>query len=415
MSLSQPAGAASYTAELAWLYGMQKFGIKLGLDRTREFLETLGWEQGAQRFLHVAGTNGKGSVCAMLESICRSGGLTTGMFTSPHLVTFRERIRLNGDMAGREEIARRLARIRKVCESMAPPPTFFEITTALAFEIFREANLDVIILETGLGGRLDSTNVIRPMVSVITSVGMDHTHILGDTLAKIAWEKAGIIKPGVPVVTGPLADEAGAVVAHVAAEKGAPLIRVTEPLAAGEIGLRGSYQRMNAAIALRTVEAAGLDITSPRCAEGLRTVQWPGRFELVRRYGRLFILDGAHNPDAARMLAATWLETYGTWRPSVILGVLRDKDANAICRELAAFAGEFVVVPINNPRNTAPEDLLGIATQWAPAKVCPTLEEALSTAPTGDIPTLITGSLFLVGETLVTMGLAEASGEISAQ
>jgi dihydrofolate synthase/folylpolyglutamate synthase len=413
MNPAQPEEAASYTAELAWLYGMQVFGIKLGLERTREFLETLGWRQGEEHYLHVAGTNGKGSVCAMLESLCRAGGLSTGMFTSPHLVTFRERIRVNGNMVDREEIARRLARIHTVCDAMETPPTFFEITTALAFEIFREAKPDVIILETGLGGRLDSTNVIRPLVSVITSVGMDHTHILGGTLGEIAAEKAGIIKQGVPVVTGPLAREAAEVVARVAVERGAPLSEVAEPLTGFEIGLRGPHQRMNASVALSVLEAAGLALTPAQIAEGLRAVQWPGRFQQVRHAGRIFILDGAHNPDAARMLAATWCETYGTVRPSVILGIVRDKDAETICRELAAIAGEFVVVPVRNARGTSPEDLQRIASAWGPARVSPSIEAAIAAA--GESPTLITGSLFLVGEALVAFGLAEASGEVSVQ
>ena len=414
MNPAIPQDATSYTAELAWLYGMQSFGIKLGLDRTRAFLAALGWEQGGQRFLHVAGTNGKGSVCAMLESICRAGGLTTGMFTSPHLVTFRERIRLNGDMAGREEIARRLARIHEVCDSMDPPPTFFEIATALAFEIFREAQPDVIILETGLGGRLDSTNVIRPLVSVITSVGMDHTHILGGTLGEIAGEKAGIIKHGVPVVTGPLAEEAAEVVTRVAAEREAPLSRVTEPLTDFGFGLRGPHQQMNAAVALRALEAAGLAFTPEQIAEGLRAVQWPGRFQQVRHAGRIFILDGAHNPDAAHTLAATWRETFDAARPSVILGIVRDKDANAICRELAAIAGEFVIVPVRNARGTPPEDLQRIASAWAPARVSPSLAQAIATSAT-ESPTLITGSLFLIGEALVALRLADPSGEVSVQ
>jgi dihydrofolate synthase/folylpolyglutamate synthase len=411
----EPPPASSYTTELAWLYGMQALGIKLGLERTRAFLQTLGWEQGAQRAFHVAGTNGKGSVCAMLESICRAGGMTTGLFTSPHLVTFRERIRINGEMAGREEIAEQLAFIHRVCDGMETPPTFFEITTALAFRIFQRAKPDVMILETGLGGRLDSTNVIHPLVSVIASVGMDHTHILGGTLGEIAWEKAGIIKQGVPVVTGPLAEEAAAVVARVAAEREAPLSRVTQPLMGCQIGLRGVHQRMNAAVARRALEAAGLDFTPAQISKGLQSVQWPGRFQQVRRRDRLFILDGAHNPDAARTLAATWREAYGDARPRVILGIVRDKDAAAICRELSGIAGEFVIVPVGNPRGAPPADLQPIASAWAPASVCPSLEEAIAAAPSGQLPTLITGSLFLVGEALVALGLAEPSGEVSVQ
>jgi dihydrofolate synthase/folylpolyglutamate synthase len=351
----------------------------------------------------------------MLESICRAGGMSTGMFTSPHLVTFRERIRINGAMAGREEIAEQLARIHRVCNGMETPPTFFEITTALAFLIFQRAKPDVIILETGLGGRLDSTNVIHPLVSVIASVGMDHTHILGGTLAAIAWEKAGIIKQRVPVITGPLPEEAAQVIARVAAEREAPLIRVTEPLANRQIGLRGPHQQINAAVAVRALDAARLDFTPAQISRGLQSVQWPGRFQQVHHRDQLFILDGAHNPDAARTLAATWRESYGAARPRVILGIVRDKDAAAICRELSAIAGEFVLVPVSNPRSASPADLQRIASAWAPATTCSSLEEAITNAPSGPIPTLITGSLFLIGEALVALGLAEPSGEVSVQ
>ena len=185
---------------------------------------------GGERFLHVAGTNGKGSVCAMLDSICRAAGMRTGLFTSPHLVTFRERIRLNGEMAGKEEIAEELTRIRGLCERAETQPTFFEITTALALEIFRRNEMDVVVLETGMGGRLDATNIVRPEVAVITSVGMDHTQFLGGTLQEIAGEKAGIIKPGATVITGRLPPEAATVVAAAAAERGAPLVEVSEPV-----------------------------------------------------------------------------------------------------------------------------------------------------------------------------------------
>jgi len=405
----------SYAEGLAWLYGTQVRGIKMGLERMREFLGALGWEQGAERVIHVAGTNGKGSVCAMLEAICRAAGMRTGLFTSPHLVTFRERIRVNGEMAGEEEIAEHLARIREISEGMETGSTFFEMTTGLAFEIFRRASLDVIVLETGLGGRLDSTNVIQPSVAVITSVGLDHTHILGGTLREIAWEKAGIIKAGAPVVTGPLAAEAAAAVAEVAAERGARLIPVTEPVRDCVVGLNGAHQRMNAAVALRALEMAGLEIAPEHRAEGLRRVEWPGRFQRVTRGERAFVLDGAHNPEAARTLAGTWRELHGDSRPQVILGVVRDKDASGICRELAAVAGEFVIVPVRNPRAGSVEELRTIAGAWRPSRVCGSLEEAIALAPRGEPPTVITGSLFLVGEALVALGLAEGVQEVSVQ
>jgi dihydrofolate synthase/folylpolyglutamate synthase len=419
----------SYEEALAWLYGTQERGIKMGLDRMRAFLAALGWEAGGQRFLHVAGTNGKGSVCAMLESICRAAGMRTGLFTSPHLVTFRERIRRDGEMAGKEEIAGQLTRIREVCERMGIQPTFFEIATGLAFELFRSTELDVIVLETGLGGRLDSTNVVHPLAAVITSIGLDHTQILGGTLREIALEKAGIIKPGVPVVTGPLPEEAEVAIAEVAAERGARVVRVGGPISEdffpaetrrrgggqeGEMGLKGAHQRVNAAVAVRTLEAAGFEIGAEDVAEGLRRVRWPGRFQDT---GRGFILDGAHNPDAARRLVETWREAYGEGRTQVILGVVRDKDARGICAELAPLAEEFLIVPVRSPRAGPVEELLEIAAEWRPSRGCGSLQEAMATVRSRgeEAPALITGSLFLMGEALVLLGIEEGEQEVSAQ
>jgi dihydrofolate synthase / folylpolyglutamate synthase len=402
----------NYAEALAWLYGTQDRGVKLGLERMRDFLAALGWEQGTQRFLHVAGTNGKGSVCAMLESICRAAGMRTGLFTSPHLVTFSERIRVNGEMAGAGAIAEHLTRIRETCERMGTQPTFFELTTGLAFEVFRQAGLDVIVLETGMGGRLDSTNVVQPLAAVITSIGMDHMQYLGNTLANIAGEKAGIIKPGVPVVTGPLPEEAAAVIAEVAGARGAELIIVREPVEGFSVGLKGKHQRMNAAVAVRAMEAAGLEIGLEEIAEGLRTVRWPGRFQDT---GRGFILDGAHNPDAAERLAETWREEYGERRTGVILGILQDKDAAGICAGLAAVAEEFVIVPVRSPRTRPVDELQEIAADWRPSRACASLEEAMASTRGGAAPALVAGSLFLVGEALVLLGLAEGEQEISAQ
>jgi len=399
----------NYPEALAWLYGTQERGIKLGLDRVRAFLGEIGW-QGKGRYLHVAGTNGKGSVCAMLDSICRAAGLRTGLFTSPHLVTFRERIRLAGEMAPKEEIADELTRMRGVCDAMQA--TFFEITTGLALTLFERHGVDLAVLETGLGGRLDSTNVVCPAVAVITSIGMDHMELLGGTLGEIAREKAGIIKRGVPVVTGPLPEEAGGVVAAIAAERGATWIQVTEPVGGYAVGLKGAHQRVNAAVALRAREAAGILVEPGVIAEGLRGVRWPGRFQDT---GLGFVLDGAHNPDAARRLAETWREEYGAEPTEIILGVVAGKDARGICAELAPVARRFTIVPVRNPRGRPAAEVFEIAEGLRPSRVCGSLEEAIGTTPGGGKPALITGSLFLIGEALVCLGLAEGGQEISGQ
>ena len=201
----------TFQESLSWLYGTQQVGIKLGLDNIRRLLGALGVEVERSRFLHVAGTNGKGSVCAMLDAICREAGFRTGLYTSPHLVTFHERIRLNGVMIPGEAVVAGLSRIRGLIAGWEMHPTFFEITTALALDYFQRENAELIVLETGLGGRMDATNVVRPAVSVITAIGLDHQAYLGSTLAEIAGEKAGIIKPGLPVVSAPQDREAEAV------------------------------------------------------------------------------------------------------------------------------------------------------------------------------------------------------------
>jgi dihydrofolate synthase/folylpolyglutamate synthase len=230
----------NYKQALAWLYSLQRFGIKLGLENIRRLLDELSRSGGFQtavgdleialpcKVIHVAGTNGKGSVCAMIDSICRAQGYRTGLFISPHLVTFRERIRINGEMISETAVADGLTMIRALIADWEPHPTFFEVTTALALKHFRDAKIDVAILETGLGGRLDATNAVQSDVSVITPIGLDHEEWLGHTLAEIAGEKAGIIKPGVAVVSAPQRPEAEHVIRARAAECGAPLQSINE-------------------------------------------------------------------------------------------------------------------------------------------------------------------------------------------
>jgi len=248
----------NYREALAWLYSLQRFGIKLGLENIQRLLNELSRSGGLQsaassadatvgdleialpyKVIHVAGTNGKGSVCAMIDSICRARGYRTGLFTSPHLVTFRERIRVNGEMISEDAVADGLTTIRNLVADWDPHPTFFEVTTALAVKYFSEANIDVAILETGIGGRLDATNAIQSYVSVITQIGFDHEELLGTTLAEIANEKAGIIKPGIPVVCAPQQREAEEVIRARAAECKAPLQFVTEHYDRSSVGLRG--------------------------------------------------------------------------------------------------------------------------------------------------------------------------------
>ncbi len=395
----------NYPDALAWLYATQLTGIKLGLETVRRLLDAVGFETRA-RILHVAGTNGKGSVCAMLDAVCRAEGLRTGLFTSPHLVSFRERVRLDGRPIPETAVAEGLTRLRDLTADWNPPPTFFEYVTVLALDWLGRQHVDVIVLETGLGGRLDATNALTPAVSVVTSVDCDHMAWLGDTLAAIAGEKAGIIKPGVPVVSAPQDPAAADVIARTAAERGSELRVVHAPLPADwTLALPGTHQRINAAVALAALDAAGIGTTERARREGLAGVEWPGRFQRLEN-GR-FVLDGAHNPAAARRLAHTWHEEYGGHhRATLVLGVLRDKDLAAICRAVAPLAARALAVPVRSPRAAAPEEICAALALVAPGlevRTAPSLGEALAEACEHPEPVLVAGSFFLVGETLALL------------
>jgi dihydrofolate synthase/folylpolyglutamate synthase len=384
----------NYADALAWLYSAQQHGIKLGLDNTNALLAALDVDSAAQRFIHVAGTNGKGSVCAILDAICRAGGLSCGLYTSPHLVNFRERIRLDGGMISETDVANGLTRIRdSVPDRVAP--TFFEITTVLALDYFARHQPQIVILETGLGGRLDATNVIRPLVSVLTPIDIDHSAWLGNSLEQIAREKAGIIKPDVQVVSAKQHPEVEMVLRDVASRMGAPLTIYTAPLPY-PVGLKGSHQNVNAALAVAALRKTDLGISESAIEEGLKTVSWPGRFQHL---GERFILDGAHNPAAATQLVETWREIYGNLKPHIIFGLLKDKDARSICQIMRQIGDYFSVVPVRSARSFDSAELAGIlANSGAKISVLDSVRTAIEAAAAG--PVLITGSLFLVGEAL---------------
>ncbi len=391
-----------YRAALTWLYSTQLVGIKLGLETVERLLAALDYRSAA-RVIHVAGTNGKGSVCAMIAAMCDAQGYRTGLFTSPHLVAFPERIRLDGHPIPAAAVAEGLTRLRELTAAWTPSPTFFEFTTVLALDWFQRMRAEVIVLETGLGGRLDATNAVTPVVAVLTAIDYDHMAWLGDTLTAIAGEKAGIIKPGVPVVSAAQEPEAAAVIARVAAENSAPLRIVSEPVPDSvTVGLAGSHQRVNAALAVAALEASGIAIDPKARQAGLAGVDWPGRFQRLEN-GRI-ILDGAHNPAAARRLAHTWREEFGDrHRATVILGILQDKDVAAICQALAPLAERFLAVPVRNPRTFAAAELGAVLSQvggGVPVAEAPDLAGALQTARGETETILVTGSLFLVGEAL---------------
>ena len=445
----------SYTEALRWLYSLQRFGIKLGLENIRRLAADLGLDLGsargsravfggspntsmARRVIHVAGTNGKGSVCAMIDSICRAAGLTTGLFTSPHLVTFRERIRINGEMISEDAVAAGLTHINKLVADCDPHPTFFEVTTALALKYFSDARIDICILETGLGGRLDATNAVQSDVAVIAPIDFDHQKWLGHSLAQIAAEKAGIIKPKIPVVSAPQLREAEEVIRKRAAECGAPLQFVTATYDSSPIALPGPHQKRNAALALAALKLDGfkpsslpsapIEISDAAVAHGLAGVEWPARFQ---KWDEQLIIDGAHNPAAARVLAQTWRENFGDERATLILAVLDDKDVHGICEALATISELVLLPPIRSERAAEPEQLarslqrvrlVGQPLRLPPGDAPPlqiqitsSIDDALKIARGRPKRILLTGSLHFAGEALAHLQGRPAAFEECAQ
>lgn len=399
----------TYAEALAWLYGTQRFGIKLGLENVQRLLGELKLPGSEQRIIHVAGTNGKGSVCAMIDSICRAAGYRTGLFTSPHLVTYRERIRVDGEMIRTNEVANGLTTIRELIKDWEPHPTFFEITTALALDHFKKSGCDLIVLETGLGGRLDATNALTPVVSVITPVAYDHEKWLGNTLEAIAGEKAGIIKARIPVVAAQQRAEAMNVIRGRAAECEAPLELVTDAYANGVVGLAGRHQRENAALVIAALRAGNVSVSTDAIIHGLANVEWPARFQ---RWDERTIIDGAHNPAGAQILAETWRAEFGEERATIILAVLREKNVPEICRALAPIATRFLLPQIRAERAFSPNDLeveLSTITPLLPnasparTSITSSFADALAAARAHPERILITGSLHFAGEALATL------------
>ncbi|HUZ07578.1 MAG TPA: folylpolyglutamate synthase/dihydrofolate synthase family protein [Candidatus Paceibacterota bacterium] len=405
-----------YSEAIQFLYSLRLFGAKFGLENTFHLAALAGNPQGKLRFIHVAGTNGKGSTCAMLESIYRAAGLRVGLFTSPHLVSFRERIQVNRQLIPENKVVRLVEELRAV--NLENEATLFEFATVMALKFFAEQQCDLVIWETGLGGRLDATNIVTPLASVITNIAFDHQQWLGGTLEKIAAEKAGIIKPGIPVVT--TADDlaAFAVFESVAREKNSPLTHIGQDPASSlqhPTSLLGDHQKLNAALALATVEVLQKQIPVPeeKIRAGLATVNWPGRLQWVEKAGGgKILLDGAHNVAGAETLRAALEKDFAGTKPVLIFGALADKNWPAICRLLAPLASKIFTVPVASGRTAeanALADSFRSANPAAAAAACENLSGALIACK--DEPfVVITGSLYLVGEALERLGLSPADG-----
>jgi dihydrofolate synthase/folylpolyglutamate synthase len=421
---------------LEYLFGLERFGIKFGLDNIRTLVDDLGRPDEAFRSIHIAGTNGKGSVTAMVDAALRAAGVRSGRYTSPHLVDLIERFAIDGEPVSHETLVALVGELRDRISRLisagrlSAQPTFFEVTTAAALELFRRAKVDAAVLEVGLGGRLDATNVITPVVTAITSIAFDHEKYLGHTLASIAAEKAGIIKPGVPVVVGPMAPESADAIAAIARERNAPLVSAIEGVTADRIpqppgaptrirlrtpardygeltlSLRGAHQISNAIVAVRLLETlagSGIDVPAASIAAGLAGVTWPGRLD--HRWlpdGREVILDAAHNPAGAATLAAYLEETWAE-KPPLVFAVMTDKDVTRMFEALLPAISTLVITRSSNARSADPASLAHVAHAIAPdlqVLIEPVRRDALAAAWSLSNRIVIAGSIFLLGDVM---------------
>ena len=412
---------------LAYIHSLEAIGIKLGLEQIRTLDALLGHPSRATRSIVVAGTNGKGSVTAMLERGLRDAGYRTGRFTSPHLSRLSERFAIDGLEVSAATLEAAAGRIRDAASRMPSPPSFFEATTAIAFDLFRDAAVDVAVLEVGLGGRLDATNVADSEAAAITQIDFDHEAWLGSTLPQIAAEKAGVIKPGAVValaenpctvreVIGAAANQAGATlvyapeavcVSDVTMVKGRVRCSITTPRASYStltLALRGRHQLANAIVAIRMLEELGIrkpfDIPAGAVRAGVEGAVWPGRLELIGWQDAEVLIDGAHNPAGARALTGYLREVYGRPVPMVV-GVMSDKRVDDILVALSPMASHFICTSIGSARAARPEELVSRAAVVAPAIQSEAVADpmaALERAASLGAPVVVAGSLYLAGE-----------------
>lgn len=419
-----------YQETVKFLYGLERFGILLGLENIALLLESMGNPQLSFPVVHVTGSNGKGSTSAFVTGILREAGLSTALYTSPHLNDFRERIRLNGSMVSKEALIDSTRRVRELYDPERT--TFFEFTTAVAFDCIARARPDMAVIEVGLGGRLDATNTTHPNVTVITDISREHEDYLGTGIASVAREKAGIIKKGVPLVTAAARKEARAVILEVAERACSPvrefgrhfkgirtgrdtfdyrsdtltLQRVSPPMP-------GAYQLRNASVAIAVVEeliAQGYPIPEDTIRNGIEKTRFPGRFEMVRREPDV-IIDGAHTPEGMRLLKSALLRLYPGARPLLLLGLLRDKNYEALVRIIAPIAKEVVCVRPQGDRALDPEVLAALVRDVGiPARTAPGIREGFASllleASRKDV-LVAAGSLYMIGPVRRACGIGD--------
>ena len=410
----------AYERQLRWIEGLQVHGIKLGLRNIESLLHRMGDPQNTYRTIHVAGSDGKGSACAIAASILRASGFKVGLYTSPHIVRFNERISVNGEDISDDDLARTAARVRHFTDDMLESDivcTQFEVITAMAFDYFRTRGVDIAVIEVGMGGRFDATNVIVPDVSIINNISLEHREYLGDTLEKIAFEKAGIIKEGVPAVTLNL-EPALSVIRKIAEEKHSPFISV-EPgdievirsLPSGPVfrfrgreytaGIPGRNTAKNASLAIAALGTLPdyAERIEDHVDEGVRSVRWPCRLQDI---GRGILADVTHTAAGSAGLASDVSEIYG--RAVLVLGVLNDKDAESICRNLSAVASAVIVTAPACPRAKPAEETFRIMKAFFPDaelsdSVASALDRALELRKEGET-VLVTGSFYMAEEAL---------------
>ncbi|OEU80315.1 MAG: FolC bifunctional protein [Desulfobacterales bacterium C00003060] len=413
---------SSVDQHLSALYRLRRFGIKLGLATITHLMRGLGNPQDRFSSIHVAGTNGKGSISAFLSSVLAHGGYRVGLYTSPHLVRFNERIQINGCPISDKDVAEVAEAVQRIY-TQGEPPTFFECATAMALYYFASQRVDWAVLETGMGGRYDATNLVRPEVSIISNIGMEHQQYLGNTLAKIAREKAGVIKSGAGVVTGTRQKSALQVIEYVAAKKQVPLYRLGKEMRIrklmegsfsylgidhrwprAKIGLIGDHQLINAALALGALEVLlkkGLTLTDEAIYAGLAATRWPGRLEILSQEP-FILLDGAHNPSAVTALRKFLEKSIASRRLTLVVGILEDKAWKPMLRELAGVADRIILTMPQNERAADPEKLASFVRSLnQDIVVMPDLPDAISLALEGASAAdavCITGSLYTVGD-----------------
>jgi dihydrofolate synthase/folylpolyglutamate synthase len=422
---------------LQYLLSLEKFGIKFGLANIQTLAAALGNPHTHFKSILIAGTNGKGSVTAMVDCALRTSRMTIGRYTSPHLVRLEERFVVNGAPIGTPVLVGLIEEMQQLIDrlmahgSLESPPTFFEVTTAIAFEFFRRSRVDVAVVEVGLGGRLDSTNIVQPIAAAITSIDFDHEQYLGNTLAAIAAEKAGVIRRDIPVVVGPVAPEprevlismcemAGAefieadagVRIQSATEDGRTSVRITTPARDYgwvRLGLRGDHQVPNALVAVRLMEAMArqLPLTPDSIVAGIRDVRWPGRLQMLETpTGRRVLLDAAHNPAGTWALAAYLTREFPEPLP-IVFGALRDKDVSLMLKMLLPAASTMIVTEPASPRAHTAEELAALARKLSPTasiELEPDPVRALERAWTHCPVVCAAGSIFLVGNLLAALG-----------